>query len=170
MRQRIIEQGEEVPIEEACAMTTRVSPSFIRVGHFDLFGRCIQLFIPFIVVMKIMMMMMRMIITIMTIIMAIIMNLNAETLTQKLCQRVSSVSAFLLLLGALVRLERPRTKPAPWRSYASCKQLLVDLPTGTHSRVFAFSLVFALCSAEHALFREYSDGDDPQAPLQKVTG
>ena len=31
-------QGEEVPIEEACAMTTRVSPSFIRIGHFDLFG------------------------------------------------------------------------------------------------------------------------------------
>ena len=28
-----------MPIEEACAMTTRVSPSFIRVGHFDLFGR-----------------------------------------------------------------------------------------------------------------------------------
>jgi hypothetical protein len=29
-----------VEIEEACAMTTRVSPSFIRIGHFDLFGRC----------------------------------------------------------------------------------------------------------------------------------
>jgi uncharacterized protein YdiU (UPF0061 family) len=31
-----------VPIEEACAMTTRVSPSFIRIGHFDLFGRLID--------------------------------------------------------------------------------------------------------------------------------
>ena len=72
VRQRIIEQGEEVPIEEACAMTTRVSPSFIRVGHFDLFGRCIQLFIPFIVVMKIMMM--RMITMIMIVIMTMIMN------------------------------------------------------------------------------------------------
>lgn len=35
-------QGEEVPIEEACAMTTRVSPSFIRIGHFDLFGRLLD--------------------------------------------------------------------------------------------------------------------------------
>jgi hypothetical protein len=38
---RIIANGEEIPIEEACAMTTRVSPSFIRVGHFDLFGRLV---------------------------------------------------------------------------------------------------------------------------------
>ncbi len=56
MRQRIISQGEEVPIDEPSAMTTRVSPSFIRVGHFDLFGRCIQLFIPFIVMMMMKMM------------------------------------------------------------------------------------------------------------------
>ncbi len=39
-RERIITQGIEVEIQEECAMTTRVSPSFIRVGHFDLFGRC----------------------------------------------------------------------------------------------------------------------------------
>jgi uncharacterized protein YdiU (UPF0061 family) len=42
VRARIIAQGEEVPIEEACAMTTRVSPSFIRIGHFDLFGRLVD--------------------------------------------------------------------------------------------------------------------------------
>jgi hypothetical protein len=42
VRERIMSQGEEVPIEEACAMTTRVSPSFIRVGHFDLFGRLLH--------------------------------------------------------------------------------------------------------------------------------
>jgi hypothetical protein len=40
VRKQIITEGMEVEIEEACAMTTRVSPSFIRIGHFDLFGRC----------------------------------------------------------------------------------------------------------------------------------
>ena len=27
-------------ITEACAITTRVAPSFLRVGHVDLFARC----------------------------------------------------------------------------------------------------------------------------------
>jgi hypothetical protein len=47
VRASIIANGQEVPVEEACAMTTRVSPSFIRVGHFDLFGRCTALFFIF---------------------------------------------------------------------------------------------------------------------------
>ncbi|CAE8648561.1 unnamed protein product, partial [Polarella glacialis] len=31
--------GGDISQQERCAMTTRVAPSFIRVGHFDLFGR-----------------------------------------------------------------------------------------------------------------------------------
>ena len=29
----------DVMIEEKCAITTRVSPSFLRIGHVDLFSR-----------------------------------------------------------------------------------------------------------------------------------
>jgi len=34
-----MKHGGDVMKEEQCAMTARVSPSFIRVGHFELFGR-----------------------------------------------------------------------------------------------------------------------------------
>lgn len=34
-----VKHGGDVLQHERCAMTTRVAPSFIRVGHFDLFGR-----------------------------------------------------------------------------------------------------------------------------------
>eukprot|EP00931_Biecheleriopsis_adriatica_P087372 TRINITY_DN61859_c0_g1_i1.p1 TRINITY_DN61859_c0_g1~~TRINITY_DN61859_c0_g1_i1.p1 ORF type:complete len:437 (+),score=92.31 TRINITY_DN61859_c0_g1_i1:96-1313(+) len=37
--EQVERHGGDIMQQERCAMTTRVSPSFLRVGHFDLFGR-----------------------------------------------------------------------------------------------------------------------------------
>lgn len=144
-------QGEEVPIEEACAMTTRVSPSFIRIGHFDLFGRLLDTPVD---------------------------DVRFYSCITAFfyigCPQICLFTAFFHFhsTGARVTPERPRPRPVRWRSSASCKpsESIRARAAALHRKHPPFLSIYLFYMAEHALFREYSEWNDAQTPLQQVEG